>query len=56
MTQEIAIPHHAIRTYDEDGDLLFVKHISVLESDDASDEEVSPEEDMIRDDNCGTQV
>ena len=54
-TQEIAIPHHTIRIYDDDGDLLFVKHTSFLESDDANDEEVSPEEDMICDDNCGTQ-
>ena len=56
LTQEIAIPHHAIRIYDEDGDLLSVKHTSFLESDDASDEELSPEEAMICDNNRGTQA
>ena len=53
LTQEIAIPHHAIRIFDEDGDLLSVKHTSFLESDDAGDEEASLEEYMICDDNCG---
>ena len=55
LTQEIAIPRHAIRIYDEDGDLLSVKHTSFLESDDASDEEVNPEEAMICDNNFGTE-
>jgi len=31
--QKIEIPHHAIRIYDEDGDLLSVKHTSFVESD-----------------------
>ena len=33
LTEKIEIPHHAIRIYDEDGDLLSVKHTSFLESD-----------------------
>ena len=56
LTQEIAIPHHAIRIYDEDGDLLSVRHTNFLESDDASDEEMSPEEAKICDHNRGTQA
>ena len=44
ITNEISIPHPAVRIYDNEGNLQFIKYTGLLEDDDSTDHESSDEE------------
>ena len=44
ITNEIPIPHPAVRIYDNEGNLQFIKYTGLLEDDDSTDHESSDEE------------